>query len=280
MDRRKFLLFPLTALPLAGYARYVEPSWLELTHDHVPMEGMRGGDSIRVVQLSDLHASPAVPNALIEQAFDLALEQKPDLICLTGDYITEGKGFDEQWYHRTLRRLASRTPCFATLGNHDGGAWSHRTGTVPYTTERVAKMLESAGIPVLTNSRVEISVRGQTLRLVGTGDLWAKQCNPWIAFRGVPRDTMPTIVMSHNPDSKVMMTEFAWDLMLSGHTHGGQVVMPVLGISPAPVSDRRYIKGLKPWNGRLIQVSAGVGSIDGVRFNCRPQVNLLALHAI
>ena len=76
-----------------------------------------------------------------------------------------------------------------------------------------------------------------------------------------------------------MMADFPWHLMLSGHTHGGQIVVPVLGLSPAPVDDKRYVKGLKPWNGRLIHVSAGVGNIDGVRFNCRPQVNVLDLVA-
>ena len=65
--------------------------------------------------------------------------------------------------------------------------------------------------------------------------------------------------------------------MLSGHTHGGQVVMPITGANPAPVSDRRYVEGLKPWRDRWIHVSRGVGSIKGVRFNCRPEVTLLRL---
>ncbi len=263
---------------MAGYARYVEPSWLELTHDRIPVRALPPGSTIRVVQLSDLHASPVVPNRLIEESFELALAQKPDIVCLTGDYLTDGKPHDEPWYRNTLRKLSTRVPTFASLGNHDGGAWSGKRNTRPLTTAYVVSLLQSAGIPVLINSRVEVPVRGARIRLVGCGDLWAHQCNPWVAFHGVPQDEMPTLILSHNPDSKVMMDEFRWDLMLAGHTHGGQVVMPILGISPAPVDDKRYVKGLKPWNGRLINVSAGVGNIDGVRFNCRPQVNLLELH--
>ena len=265
--------------PVAGYARYIEPSWLELTHDRVPVKGLAPGETVRLVQLSDLHASQVVPTALIEDAFELAVAQKPDIICLTGDYITEGKGYDEHWYRGALRRLSSRARCFATLGNHDGNAWSGSKQTKPYSTAQVIHLLESSGIPVLVNARVEVPVRNSRIRLVGCGDLWAHQCNPWVAFRGVPQDNLPTIILSHNPDSKVMMDEFRWDLMLSGHTHGGQVVMPILDISPAPVNDKRYVKGLKPWNGRLINVSAGIGNIDGVRFNCRPQVNLLELYS-
>ncbi len=280
MNRRNFLLFPLAAFPVAGYARYVEPGWLELTHERIPVANLTPGNSVRIAQLSDLHNSPVVPRRLIEDAFAMALAQKPDIVCLTGDYVTDGKKHDELWYSGALRGLSSRVPCFATLGNHDGGAWSGKRGTKPRSTAYVINLLQSAGISVLVNKRVEIPVRGNTIRLVGCGDLWAHQCNPWIAFRGVPQDLMPTVILSHNPDSKVMMDEFRWDLMLSGHTHGGQVVMPILDISPAPVNDKRYIKGLKEWNGRQIHVSAGVGNIDGVRFNCRPQVNLIELYSV
>ncbi len=279
MVRRLFLLLPLVVVP-PSYAAYLEPRWLELTHDSVPVEGLPRGEAIRLVHLSDLHASPLVPNSLIERSFEMALEQNPDVICLTGDYITEGSGYDRSWYIQTLRRMSARKPCVATLGNHDGGAWSGRPEVKPYNTEAVIRLLREGGVTVLTNERVEIPVRSQTVRMVGMGDLWAHQCNPWNAFRGAPKDKMPTVILSHNPDSKVMMDEFRWDLMLSGHTHGGQVVMPIFGNSPAPVNDKRYIKGLKPWNGRMINVSAGVGNVGGVRFNCRPQVNVIDLRSV
>ena len=278
MNRRQFLLLPLSAIPVAGYARFVEPSWLELTHDRIPVAGLAPGNTVRIVQLSDLHVSPVVPKRLVEDAFALALAQKPDVVCLTGDYVTDANPHEESWYRGELRKLSSNAPCFATLGNHDGGAWSGKPRTKPHSTAYVEGLLRSSGIPVLINQRAEITVRGDRLRVVGCGDLWAHQCNPWNALHGVEQDNLPTVILSHNPDSKVMMEEFRWDLMLSGHTHGGQVVMPILGISPAPVNDKRYVKGLKEWNGRMIHVSAGVGNIDGVRFNCRPQVNLLELY--
>jgi predicted MPP superfamily phosphohydrolase len=106
--------------------------------------------------------------------------------------------------------------------------------------------------------------------------MWAGDLQPAIAFKHARQD-LATIVLSHNPDSKVMLRMYPWELMLSGHTHGGQVVVPGLGISPAPVWDRGYISGLKRWQGRWIHISRGVGSISGVRFNCRPEVTLLRL---
>lgn len=273
------MMLPLAVIPTGAYARIVEPRWLELTQDEIGVPGLHGGERIRLVQLSDLHASSVVPNSLIEKAVQMAITANPDVICLTGDYITEGDGYDRAWYVRTLRRLAAHRPCFATLGNHDGDAWSGRKDVRPYSTDAVVSLLQDSYITVLKNERVEVAARSAKLRLVGMGDLWAHHCNPWDAFRGVTKDSMATVILSHNPDSKVMMKEFRWDLMLSGHTHGGQVVMPVTGANPAPVNDKRYVKGLKPWNGRMIHVSAGIGNVGGVRFNCRPQVNILDLRS-
>lgn len=279
MDRRRFLLLPLAAFPAAGYARYVEPGWLELDRRQIGLSGMRPGNVVRLVQLTDLHVSPAVPNSLIEEAVNIALAQKPDFFCLTGDYITEDRYYDPAWYESVLRRLAKSAPCFAIFGNHDGGAWTAGSKVGVYPTDALRRVLNSAGIAVLDNAWTDVSVRSQQLRLVGVGDLWAGECRPETAFRGIPKDGLPTLLLAHNPDSKDLAKAYRWELMLSGHTHGGQVVVPVLGLSPAPVKDRRYVKGLKPWNDRLVYVSAGVGSIGGVRFDCRPQVSLLELHA-
>lgn len=113
------------------------------------------------------------------------------------------------------------------------------------------------------------------LNLVGLGDLWAVEFAPERAFDGLPAG--PTVVLSHNPDTKDKLGKYSWELMLSGHTHGGQVVIPGVGAPWTPVQDKRYLDGLKPWGNRQIHVSRGVGNTRGIRFNCRPEVNLLTL---
>ena len=286
MNRRRFLRIPLAAAPLIAlpaYAHYLEPEWLEIDRQPVRLRGMQPGKTVRIVQLSDFHSSDVVPNTLIERSIEVAVAQRPDLFCLTGDFITHGKKWFPDWYVPLLQKVQARVRCVAVLGNHDLG-WASESGRRYGLLVSVIELLGAAGIPLLENRATDITVRGQTLRVVGTGDLWSGRCAPEVAFQSVPASDAPVVVLTHNPDAKELMTEYAWDLMIAGHTHGGQIVMPVFDYSPAPVKDKRYIKGLKPWadrqnNPRQIYVSAGVGNLEGVRFNCRPQVSVLDLHA-
>ncbi len=119
-------------------------------------------------------------------------------------------------------------------------------------------------------------VRDQSIRFAGVGDLWSDDVDADLAFANVPADD-PAILLAHNPDTKDLLADRPWDLMLSGHTHGGQVVLPILGERFVPVRDKRFIAGLKQWNGRQVYVTRGVGNIDGVRVNCRPEVSVLDL---
>ncbi len=83
--------------------------------------------------------------------------------------------------------------------------------------------------------------------------------------------------MSHNPDTKVMLQNYSWDVMLSGHTHGGQIWLPIIGAPFAPVEDKRFIAGLYRWDNRWIHITKGIGNVHGLRFNCRPEVSLLTI---
>jgi len=275
MSRRALLGLPVLGAATAAYARLVEPSWLELTRSECPIPNLR--QSIELVQLSDFHASIDVSKSQIERAIEMAIESNPDLICVTGDFVTTAHGFDPDWYPTVLKRLTRKAPTFAVLGNHDGGAWSApRNGFL--TTAEVSRIVESSGIMLLSNRSVKITCRGgDELQLVGLGDLWAGELDAVRAFQNAD-PKCPTVVLSHNPDSKDVLGAHKWDLMLSGHTHGGQVVVPMIGLSPAPVHDRRYIAGLKPWKDRWIHVSRGVGNALGVRFNCRPDVSRIRLY--
>ena len=84
------------------------------------------------------------------------------------------------------------------------------------------------------------------------------------------------IVLSHNPDSKELLKKYDWDLMCCGHTHGGQLVIPLIGFRPfLPVIDKSFPEGLLSWGKRHVHISRGIGNLHGLRFNCRPEISIL-----
>jgi len=254
----------------------MEPNWLERTVHQVKLPCQNLAASVRVLHLSDFHASRCVPFSLIENAIELGLDAKPDVICLTGDFVTDATPFDESHYVRILRRLANAAPAFATLGNHDGGSWSAHAGGFQDASV-ITKVLGDSGITLLHNRSQNILIHGQSITFAGVGDLWSRGgVDPDCAFAEVSAED-PAILLAHNPDTKDVVADRPWTLMLSGHTHGGQVVLPIIGERFVPVRDKRFIAGLKQWNGRYIYITRGVGNIDGLRLNCRPEVTVLDL---
>lgn len=276
MTRRKLLASLFSTTVAAGaYPFGIEPRWLERTEQRVILRRSNFASPIRLAHLSDLHASFIVPMSLIDKAATLAIESQPDVICVTGDFITYRDDFDATAYVRALRRLSAAAPTYAVLGNHDGGVWA--ADFFGYSDHRIVeKLLEESGIVLLHNRSVSVRVRDEGLTLVGVGDLQSAEIDGRRAFAGVTTN-QPIVLLSHNPDSKIEVRAHPWNLMLSGHTHGGQVILPFLGPHYAPVRDKRYVAGLKPWRQRQIFVTRGVGSLGGVRFRCRPEVSLLLL---
>jgi hypothetical protein len=238
---------------------------------------MPGAPSLRLLHLSDMHQSPQVSLDFIGKAIDRGLAQKPDLICVTGDFVTRQVS-DGSAYAKALARLAEATPTFAVTGNHDGGAWMAARGG-PASSADVVDLLGNAGIQRLANESAEFTIQGKTIQIVGLSDLWSKELDPKAGFSASAGDS-PRIVLSHNPDSKDLLSDFDWNLMLSGHTHGGQLRIPFTDATPfAPVRDRRFIHGLYPWEGRHLHITAGIGNLHGVRFNCRPEISVLDINS-
>jgi uncharacterized protein len=212
---------------------------------------------------------------LIQHSVEMGLKTKPDVICLTGDFVTDATPFDNAAYTRILRPLANAAPVFACLGNHDGGEWAASAGGFD-DSAAVRALLHDANVSLLHNRSEVVRVRDQSIRFAGVADLWSDELDSDLAFADVRQDD-PAILLAHNPDTKDVLADRPWDLMLSGHTHGGQVVLPFLGERFVPIRDKRFIAGLKQWNGRQVYVTRGVGNIAGVRVNCRPEVTVLDL---
>ena len=259
-----------------GYARFVEPRWLKTTTISLALLPQTAeADGITILHLSDLHHSDAVSLRYLWRSLQRAIQGQPDLILLTGDYITTR--IDDARFLEILKLLPQAAPTLACPGNHDGGAWAQAMDGYA-TTGPIKRLLEEAGIHYLENDWTLINIRGVALAIGGMGDLWARQCEPEALqepFNTAQADLK--LLLSHNPDSKTKLVALKWDLMLCGHTHGGQFRLPILGAPFAPIKDKAFLVGLCAYDNRWIHVTAGLGNVHGLRFNCRPEISVIKL---
>ncbi len=259
-----------------GYARFVEPRWLKTTTISLALlPPTAEADGITILQLSDLHHSDAVSLRYLRRSLQRAINEQPDLILLTGDYITTR--IDDERFLEILKLLPQAAPTLSCPGNHDGGPWAQAMAGYA-TTGPIKRLLEEAGIHYLENDWTLINVRGVAIAIGGMGDLWARNCEPEAiqeAFNTANADLK--LLLSHNPDSKAKLGALNWDLMLSGHTHGGQFRLPLLGAPFAPIKDKAFLVGLCAYGNRWIHVTAGLGNVHGLRFNCRPEISVVKL---
>ena len=274
LSRRKFLGGALgSAGALFFSSRCIDPFWPEFNIKRVALP-YRLKNPIRILHVSDIHAFDAMPFWYFENVFHLALRDRPDLICLTGDFISRNLP-DPRMFARILQPFSTAAPVYACLGNHDGGGWAGNAGGYK-DPGLVRQVLNAASIRCLENELVEISVAGQQVGLFGTVDLWTAPIDG-TPLLGAPAE-IPKIVLAHNPDTKDELAAPPWDLMLSGHSHGGQFTYPLTGGTPfCVVNDKRYISGLNRWGNRWIHTSRGVGTVAGIRVNCPPEVTLLEI---
>ena len=275
VSRRSFMAC-LVSTPLAAFAymRAGEPDWFEVTEKDVSIN--RFDAPLRVLHLSDFHASEVVSLGSIERSIDIALQQNADLAVITGDFITWHLE-NEPEYQRILSKLTAKLPTFACIGNHDGGKWAGSSHGYR-NFSKVQQLLEQSGITFLFNRSAQLKLKGQSIRIVGLGDLWSNDTKPEGILYAKRTEDEPIIVLSHNPDSKSMLKSYDWDLMCCGHTHGGQLVVPIIGLRPfLPVKDKSFPEGLLTWGQRHIHITRGIGNLHGMRFNCRPEISILNL---
>lgn len=263
----------LSALLLGAWAFWLEPRRLVLHEEtldvpHWP-EALRG---FRLALLSDLHVgSPYWGVAALEQLVERVNEQKPELVLLAGDYVTNGVEFGDyvepEVIGAALSRLEAPLGVVAVLGNHDWWSGGHR----------VRRAFEQAGIVVLENEAQPVQRGDQRLFVVGLADQLTRRVRLEQALKGVP-DGAPFLVLSHEPDIFMRVPASA-SLTLAGHTHGGQVRLPLLGRPVIPSRyGQRFAAGHIVEDGRHLFVTTGVGtSVFPVRFGVPPEIAVLAL---
>lgn len=224
-------------------------------------------DSLRIVHLTDVHHSLYTPIETVQEAVHLANRLRPDLVALTGDYVTLSPSYI--WpMARALGKLRARLGVFAVLGNHD----------FQVDADEVTRALRAQRIRVLRNSHYALRSRGSTLWLAGVDDLWWAADDFHAAFASVPARE-PKILLCHNPVGIRQAVRHGVDFVLSGHTHGGQVRLPLVGsLRGRSKLGERFVEGWNRLDGTQIYVSRGIGkSVVPLRLNCPPEIACLRL---
>ncbi len=284
VSRRKFLKTSLAAaaglaLPLAGYAQFVEPHRLTLERLELRIPNLpEAFDGFRIAQLSDLHYGTYTGAGEISAAVALANSLKPDLAVFTGD-LTTAPRINLPVTHRVftqaalcariLSGLTATHGVVGCLGNHDFFARGH------YVTE----VLGAAGIAVLRNSNQAIERAGQRIWIAGVDDAIFGVANFDSALARIPaKETV--VLLAHEPDLADEAARRGFALQLSGHSHGGQVRLPLITPLILPELARKYPFGHYRVRNMHLYTNRGIGMIVlPYRFNAPPEVTLTTLRS-
>jgi predicted MPP superfamily phosphohydrolase len=236
---------------------------LQVTHAVVPVSSLPSALSgLRLGLITDIHRSRWVSQDDVTAAVDALMRERPDLIILGGDYVTWGDRHFVEPSADALSALSAPAGLFAILGNHDDD-------------HDMPGALARRGIQVLKDARTRLIVRGEALDLVGVRFWTKRQADIAPLVRDAAR---ATILLAHDPRRLTEAAALQIPLVLAGHTHGGQVVLPIVGALAAqkfPV-----VSGIGRRGRTTMFVSRGVGTVYvPVRVNCPPEVAVLTLQS-
>ncbi len=244
---------------------------LTVTHQTVYLSRLAPScGALRIVHLSDIHHGLYTRLNQVEQVVEIANNFHPDLVALTGDFVSNSRNYVVP-VAKALGSLKARLGVFAVLGNHD-----YRVGA-----DAMTQALEQNGISVLRNRHVQLGANGTRLAVAGVDDFGYGEADLQAALRSVP-DEMPVFLLSHNPALAPLAATFAVDLVLSGHTHGGQ-----MGLHRLHSAARRrgvsvpFRHGMEQCGDTQVYISRGIGTVVlPLRVKCPPEIPVLRLESL
>lgn len=301
------------AVSLIGiWPRFIEPYLLDTTT--LPLKirqcpiSLKG---LKIVQLSDLHFHPAVPDFFLRKLSDKVKVLNPDLIVFTGDFICQSDLLKKSRLKDFLCSFSAPFGCYAVLGNHDyqqpvsinsKGEYDliqSESSTISKgffrlfsnielakrTTDRAKRvgkhqelvdLIRETPFILLDNESKRIAIKDTYLNICGLGEYTLAQCLPLKAFKEYDVN-FPGLILTHNPDSIPLLKDFPGDIIVCGHTHGGQINLPWIWKKLTLLENKRYKKGLFFDGKKLIYVSRGLGSVLPFRWFARPEIVLITL---
>jgi uncharacterized protein len=276
----------LGAAGLALYSGEIERHWIEVTQAEVRLRGLADTfDGVRIVQLSDIHMDEFTEPFFLRHAIDKINLMQPDAVLLTGDFVSVVPGSKHfaagaAWQCASILSELRCTQRYAVLGNHD----------VEVGEQNVIGALTAHGITVLKNAYLPMERFGDRTGgrfwLAGLDDPYRGDPDADLAIPASIRNQAkePVILMCHAPDyaDDLLATPAgrAVDLMVSGHTHGGQVRLPALGALALPPMGKKYVEGWFRFGKMQLYVNRGIGTVGvPLRFNCPPEITQLTLRS-
>jgi hypothetical protein len=277
-----------TAAGMAFYSGEIARHWIQVTHHDFFLPGLPAAfDGMRIAQISDIHLDNLTEPFFLRHVVDRINRLKPDAVFLTGDFVTiifpfaPGNGFGTKglargaaWQCANILATLDCKALYAVLGNHDFAAGA----------DEVTTALQDNGITVLRNASIPIERAGARFWLAGIDDPVEGHPNPDKAIpesiRNVAKE--PVVLLCHAPDYADHLLRHpvghAINLMLSGHTHGGQIRFPFVPPMRLPPLGRKYIEGLFQLAGLQLYVNRGIGTINlPFRLNCPPEITMITL---
>lgn len=246
-----------------------EANHLEFSENTAPAGCVPGLSGLRILVLSDVHTN--LP--LLEKAAAMAEQARPDMIVFLGDLYTDFlRATHAGDYITQMKRLSSIAPAYACLGNHDMAL-----------VDNVERILKEGGFTLLRNSRSlrhhpQAGERGIQAGGTGRPARGGLLSGPVHESAGIGEESvMPTIVLSHNPKGRELLGGYHWNLMLSGHTHGGQIKLPFFSTPLLTSEGETMYSGFHPYEDKQVFVTRGIGYIGPGRFNCPPEINLITI---
>jgi uncharacterized protein len=270
----KFLLVAIAILfATSVYGQGVEPRWFDLKTIDITIAGLNPVfEGYKIVQLSDIHArSGIMDRQQLAKVANIANQQHPNLIALTGDYITDHPEKAEAMLASTFSQLKAVDGVVAIMGNHDR---EEKDDNIP-----IERALAQAKVNILKNAVYSIEKDGHKLNIAGVDDVYFKYADLPLTISQLPQ-TGTNILLAHEPDFvDVTAATHKFALQLSGHSHGGQIVIPFLP-RLLPHMARKYVSGHHTISGTQLYVSSGVGTtgLPQARINCRPEISVIVLH--
>ncbi|HOK49852.1 MAG TPA: metallophosphoesterase [Sedimentibacter sp.] len=267
-----FGIMVILALILYSYARIVEPNLLTVKYENIYSPYVYDKDSLKIVQFSDTHISKYYDAEHLKKAVDKINAEKPDIVVFTGDLIERYNKYDnkdkiyEIW--EALNEINAPLGKYAVYGNHDYGGGAERA---------FREIMEKGGFQILQNEKANIS--SYPVNIIGMDDSIFGTLDKETIISFLDEGTY-NIILSHEPDVADLFLEYAADLFLTGHSHGGQVNLPVISYTP-PLA-QKYIRGMYDLNNyrqTKVYVNVGLGtSTLPLRFMAIPELTVITIN--